>query len=140
MSEVLDSNVGISDTGSMIRPMSASAANAELDFGGELAPGAVGAVVYDTLGMPMTLRAAREMSKDSIQAALQRALSALHHGVAPAGAPTAPIDSLEVVFLLGKFYRSLRRKALDLTKVERDRWSNLAGVADVLHEAMQGLS
>lgn len=124
----------------MIRPTAASAANAELDLGGALAPGAVGAVVYDTLGMPMTLRAARKMSKDSIQLALQRALTALHHGVAPAGAPIAPIDSLEVVFLLGRFYRSLGRRALDLTKVHRDRWSNITGVADVLHEAMQDLS
>lgn len=136
MSEVLDSDVGISDTCSVIRPTSASASNAELDFGGALAPGTVGAVVYDTLGMPKTMRAARAMSRDAIEVALRRALNDLHEGVSSSAEPTAPIDSIEVLFLIGKFYGALGDKPLDITKVDRDRWSSLAGVADVIHDGI----
>jgi len=89
--------------------------------------------------MPMSLHAATAMTKGSIQAALERTLAQLHHEVAPTADASAAIDSMEVVFLIGRFYRALDRKALDLSKVERSHWSSLDGVADVLHEAMQAL-
>ena len=119
---------------------SSAAAEATLDLGVLVPSGAVGGMVHDTLGMPMSLRAAKAMTKSSIEAALGRTLAKLHHEVAPTGDPRAQIDSMEVVFLIGRFYRGLDRKALDLSKVRRTRWSSLEGVADVLHEAMQELS
>lgn len=97
---------------------------------------AVGNTAYDALGMPRTLRAAKSMTSTAIIAALEHALMALRRSAEPISA-YAPIDSLDVVYLLGKFYNPLNRKTLNLAKVDRDRWASLAGVADVLREAMR---
>lgn len=104
-------------------------------IGDPVAPGAIGAVVYDVNGMPLTLRAAKAMSVTAVAAALERVLTQLHSS---AGTPSAtdPVDSLDVLYLLRQFYRPLNSRALDLSKVDRDRWSTLAGVAEVLVDAM----
>ncbi|WP_298461271.1 hypothetical protein [uncultured Cellulomonas sp.] len=120
---------------------SAQPANAQptFDLGVDASAGAVGGVVHDTLGMPMSLRAAKAMTRNSIRSALDRTLAKLHHDVVPGVGAGDPIDSMEVVFLIGRFYRDLDRKQLDLSKVRRSRWSSLEGVADVLHEEMKEL-
>lgn len=75
-----------------------------LDLGVAAPSGLFGGLVYDTLGMPMSLGAAKMMTKSSLLAALDRTLAQLHHEVAPATDPSALIDSMEVVFLIGRFY------------------------------------
>lgn len=94
--------------------------------------GAVAGLVFDTLGMPMSVAAAKVMSKVAIEAALSRTLAKLHHESVDSIDATAAIDSIEVVFLVGRFYRNLDRKQPDLSKIHRDRWSNLEGIAEVL--------
>lgn len=84
----------------------------------------------------MSLAAAKAMTGSAIQAALGRALAQLHHEPVGAVSATAPMDSIEVVFLIGRFYRNLGRKQPDLSKIARERWSNLEGVAEVLHDVM----
>lgn len=96
-------------------------------------------VVYDTLGMPMSVQAARAMTAGSVQAGLGRALAKLHHEPVSSVSAKAPIDSIEVVYLIGRFYRELGRKQPDLSKIDRDRWSNLEGVADVVHRTIGDL-
>lgn len=95
--------------------------------------GVPGGVVYDTLGMPMSLRAAKALSKGQIQSALSRSLAKLHHEPMASIGATTLMDSIEVVFLLGRFYKELDRKAPDLSKIDRAQWSTLEGVADVLY-------
>lgn len=90
-------------------------------------------VVYDTLGMPMSLLAAKAMTKGQIQSALGRSLAKLHHEPVASISATGLMDSIEVVFLLGRYYKELDRKPPDLSKIDRARWSTLEGVADVLH-------
>ncbi|MCM3487147.1 hypothetical protein [Kocuria rosea] len=107
---------------------------------GVMPSSAPGGAVYDTLGMPMSLLAAKAMTKSAVQAALGRTLAKLHHESVSAIDAKALIDSIEVVFLVGRFYRELGRNQLDLSKVDRDRWSSLEGVADVLHHAMGELT
>ncbi|MBD3778247.1 MAG: hypothetical protein IE923_03145 [Micrococcales bacterium] len=124
----------------MTKNTSAAPAELTLDLGASMSPGAVGGLVHDTLGMPMSLRAAKAMAKGAIQSALERTLAKLHHDVAPVAGPGGAIDSIEVVFLIGRFYRDLDRKQLDLSKVNRERWASLEGVADVLYEEMRRLS
>lgn len=132
--------VGLSDTECMTdNTLPASAGLAPLPAGA-VSSSAPGGAVYDTLGMPMSLLAAKAMSKSAVQAALSRALAKLHHESVSAIDARALIDSIEVVFLIGRFYRELGRDQLDLSKVDRDRWSNLEGVADVLHHAMGELT
>jgi hypothetical protein len=107
------------------------------------APASVGSVdglVFDTLGMPMSVAAAKTMTKPTIEAALSRALAKLHHESVDSLDATAAIDSIEVVFLVGRFYRNLGRKQPDLSKIQRDRWSNLEGIAEVLRETVAVLS
>lgn len=98
------------------------------------------AAVFDTLGMPMSLVAAKGMTGTAIQAALGRAIAQLHHEPVGTVSATAPMDSIEVVFLIGRFYRNLGRKQPDLSKIDRDQWSTLEGVAGVLHEAVAALT
>lgn len=99
-----------------------------------------GGVVFDTLGMPMSLAAAKMMTKTAIQAALSRTLARLHHESVDSIDATAAIDSIEVVFLVGRFYRNLDLKQPDLSKIDRDRWSNLEGIADVLQNTVGELA
>ncbi|WP_431891390.1 hypothetical protein [Cellulosimicrobium funkei] len=89
--------------------------------------------------MPMSLAAAKAMTGPAIQAALGRALAHLHHEAVETVSATAPMDSIEVVFLIGRFYRNLGRKQPDLSKIARDRWSTLEGVAEVLHDVTGAL-
>lgn len=95
--------------------------------------------MFDTLGMPMSLAAAKAMTSTAIQAALGRTLAHLHHEAVGTVSATAPMDSIEVVFLIGRFYKHLGRKQPDLSKIARDRWSTLEGVAGVLHDTMGAL-
>jgi hypothetical protein len=131
--EMLDKHVGISDTCCMTN----NAMLVPSGRGQRPAPsaprGVPGGVVYDTLGMPMSLRAAKAMSKGQIQSALGRSLAKLHHAPIASISATSLMDSIEVVFLLGRYYKELDRKAPDLSKIDRARWSTLEGVADVLH-------
>lgn len=112
---------------------------ATLDISGPSAPGAFGPVLYDRHGMPMTLRAAKAMTVATVTVALERTLLALRRSATPVAA-AAPLDSLEVLYLVHQFYKPLKRKALDLSAVDRDRWSTLSGVAEVLAGAMRGLA
>lgn len=97
-------------------------------------------VVYDTLGMPMSLMAAQAMTAGVIEVALGRTLAKLHHEPITSVNPKAPIDSIEVVYLVGRFYRELGHKPPDLSKIRRERWSTLEGVADVLHTTVGDLT
>lgn len=104
-------------------------------------PGCVpGGIVFDTLGMPMSLSAAKSMTKNAIQSALGRTLAKLHHEPVASIDTGALIDSIEVVFLVARFYKELDRKAPDLSKIDRDDWSTLEGVADVLQTTTGGLT
>lgn len=97
-------------------------------------------LVFDTLGMPMSVAAAKTMTRSAIEAALSRALAKLHHESVDSIDATAAIDSIEVVFLVGRFYRDLDRKQPDLSKIHRDQWSNLEGIAEVLQDTVGGLA
>ncbi|NSX35176.1 hypothetical protein HTS88_01985 [Pseudarthrobacter oxydans] len=97
-------------------------------------------VIFDTLGMPMSVAAAKTMTKTAIEAALSRTLAKLHHESVDSVDATAAIDSIEVVFLVGRFYRNLDRKQPDLSKIHRDRWSNLEGIAEVLQDTVGELA
>ncbi len=88
----------------------------------------------------MSLAAAKAMTKNAIEAALGRALAKLHHESVASIDTTAAIDSIEVVFLVGRFHKELDRKQPNLSKIDRDRWSSLEGVADVLHVTTGGLT
>jgi hypothetical protein len=105
------------------------------------APGEVsgGAAVYDTLGMPMSLTAAKLMTEATILGALGRTLAKLHHESPESINASVKIDSIEVVFLVGRFFRDLDRREPDLSKIDRDSWSSLKGIAEVLHGAMEEL-
>jgi hypothetical protein len=89
--------------------------------------------VYDILGLPMSLAAAKAMTKSAIQSALGRAFAKLHHESVADIDVSAVIDSIEVVFLMGRYYKNLKRKSPDLSKIDRDQWSSIEGIADVLH-------
>ena len=136
---MLDNNVGLSDTIDMTsNPMPAPAGRGRQPA--VAAPSGVPAgVVYDTLGMPMSLLAAKAMTNGQIQSALGRALAKLHHEPVASISYTALMDSIEVVFLVARYYKELGRKPLDLSKVARDRWSTLEGIADVLLGTTRGL-
>lgn len=88
----------------------------------------------------MSMAAAKTMTKTGIQAALERAVAELHHEPVGAVTPTEPMDSIEVVFLIGRFYRNLGHSQPDLSKIDRNQWSTLEGVADVLLDTMETLS
>jgi hypothetical protein len=138
-SECLTSDVGISDTGSM-RNNAVAAYESHSQELAVVAPGEVaGGAVYDTLGMPMSLVAAKLMTEATILAALGRTLAKLHHEPPESTNASANIDSIEVVFLVNRFFRDLDRKQPDLSKIDRDSWSNLEGIAEVLHGAMEEL-
>lgn len=136
---MLDKHVGISDNNYMTNnAMPAPGRGVERPPLATLA-GVPGGVVYDTLGMPMTLLAAKAMSKGQIQSALSRSLAKLHHEPVSSVSPTGLMDSIEVVFLLGRYYKELDRKPPNLSKIDRSQWSTLEGVADVLHTTMRAL-
>jgi hypothetical protein len=135
----LTSDVGISDTVSM-RNNALAAYERHSQELAVAAPGEVaGGAVYDTLGMPMSLAAAKLMTEGTILAALGRTLAKLHHESPESTNASAKIDSIEVVFLVGRFFRDLDRKQPDLSKIDRDSWSSLKGIAEVLHGAMEEL-
>lgn len=137
---MLDNNVGISDTELMGHNAVVSYGQESLELTpwghGEVAGGSV----YDILGMPMSVAAAKLMTEAAILAALGRALARLHH-YSPESDASSKIDSIEVVFLVGRFYRDLDRKQPDLSKIDRDNWSNLrGGIAEVLYGEMENLT
>lgn len=136
---MLDKHVGLSDT----RSMTTNALPAPGGHGplpAVAAPVGAAGVVFDTLGMPMSVTAAKAMTKAGIQAALERAVAKLHHEPVGAVTPSALMDSIEVVFLIGRFYRNLGHKQPDLSKIDRNRWSTLEGVAEVLLDTTEALS
>lgn len=91
---------------------------------------------YDALGMPMSLAAAKSMTEDAILAALRRTLAKLHHESPELSNNSAKIDSIEVVFLVGRFFRNLDCQEPDLSTIDRHSWSSLKGVAEVLYDAI----
>lgn len=46
------------------------------------------------------------------------------------------LDSLEVIWLLAKFDKPFGRQLIDVTKVDRRRWSNIADVAQLVRESI----
>lgn len=88
----------------------------------------------------MSLAAAKAMTGAAIRAALERAVAQLHHESVGTVNATAPMDSIEAVFLIGRFYRNLGRKQPDLSRIARERWSTLEGVAGVLHDTVGTLA
>ncbi|MEW1974461.1 hypothetical protein AB0301_05165 [Microbacterium profundi] len=102
------------------------------------------ATVFDIkTGMPLTRAAARSMSAVSIQAALDKAVEALpgRRQPSPSNAAAkpvvgAPLDSLEVVWLLAKFEKLFEKPLVDLTKVSAPRWSSIDAVAELIHESI----
>lgn len=134
VSEMLDIDVGLSDTWAMTAnvyavPLPRRAMHASA--GDETAP------VFDASGMPMSLAAARSMTDAAIEAALVRVAAKLRFDPDEAAEPTEALDSIEVAFLIGRFYRDLGRPSPDLSKIARRRWSTLRGVAQVLHDLMR---
>jgi hypothetical protein len=94
--------------------------------------------VFDLHGIPMTMNAARSMTPASVATAMGKALTSLRRKVDPdavAGAGSA-LDSLEVIWLLAKFDKAFGRQLIDVTKVDRSRWSNLDDVAGLVHESI----
>lgn len=137
---MLDRGVRLSDTVHMTN----NAVPAFRGRGGHaraaVSSGSSGGLVYDTLGMPMSLAAAKAMTAHAVQAALVRTLAQLHHESVSSIDATALIDSIEVVFLVGRYHKELGRKAPDLSKIDRARWSTLEGIAEVLHATTGALT
>ncbi|GAA4369639.1 hypothetical protein [Agromyces bauzanensis] len=98
--------------------------------------------VFDLYGMPMTVDAARSMTAASVISAMSKALSNLRRVADPAAIASAgsALDSLEVIWLLAKFDKPFGRQLIDVTKVDRHRWSNLADVAGLVHESIGSAS
>lgn len=94
--------------------------------------------VFDLYGMPLTTNAARSMSATNVESAMVKALTNLRRKVDPAGIATAgsALDSLEVIWLLAKFDKPFGQQLIDVTKVDRARWSNLGDVAGLVHESI----
>lgn len=94
--------------------------------------------VFDLYGMPLTTNAARSMSATNVESAMAKALTNLRRKADPAGIATAgsALDSLEVIWLLAKFDKPFGQQLIDVTKVDRARWSNLGDVAGLVHESI----
>jgi hypothetical protein len=94
--------------------------------------------VFDLYGMPLTTNAARTMSATNVESAMAKALTNLRRKADPAGIATAgsALDSLEVIWLLAKFDKPFGQQLIDVTKVDRARWSNLGDVAGLVHESI----
>lgn len=99
---------------------------------------AEGGAVFDLYGMPLTTNAARSMSAANVESAMVKALTNLRRKLDPAGSASAgsALDSLEVIWLLAKFDKPFGRQLVDVTKVDRARWSNLDDVAGLVHESI----
>jgi hypothetical protein len=85
------------------------------------------------------------MSAASIQTALDKAVeslpgrrpSASASGSNPAKSLVgAPLDSLEVVWLLAKFEKLFEKPLVNLAKVSAPRWSSIDAVAGLIHESI----
>lgn len=105
-----------------------------------LAPtaGGVTGAVFDLYGMPLTVAAARSMTVASVASAMAKALANLRRIADPAAVAGtgATLDSLEVIWLLAKFDKPFGRQLIDVTKVDRRRWSNIADVAELVRESI----
>lgn len=135
---MVDINVGISDTEVMMNiAHSVSVESEPLTLLADPSS-AAGDAAFDALGMPNTVAAAKCMTLGMIEAALVRAIAELHHEPIAAVSATAPIDSLEIVFAMGRFYRHLGGlKQPNLSNIHSDYWSSLSGAADVLFHIME---
>lgn len=125
----------------MAKQSTAAAQTAPLRTQVPASPAESGAV-FDLYGMPLTTKAARSMSVTNVESAMVKALTNLRRKVEPAGAasPGSALESLEVLWLLAKFDKSFGRQLIDVTKVDRARWSNLGDVAGLVHESISGAS
>jgi hypothetical protein len=145
VSETLDNDVGISDNLYMVSINTAVATptQPESTLGSAAARPDPTAIVFDIQsGMPLTRAAGLSMGLAAVRTALGKAVESLpgRRGGATASilgsAGTAPLDSLEVVWLLAKFDRLFDKPLLDLTKVPASRWSTIDAVASLVHESM----
>ncbi len=102
-----------------------------------LTRGASGAV-FDLYGMPLTVAAARSMTVASVASAMAKALANLRRVADPAAVAGtgATLDSLEVIWLLAKFDKPFGCQLVDVTKVDRRRWSSIADVAQLVRESI----
>ncbi|MCB0885135.1 MAG: hypothetical protein KDB34_10405 [Propionibacteriaceae bacterium] len=67
-----------------------------------------------------------------------KALANLRRAADPAAVAGtgATLDSLEVIWLLAKFDKPFGRQLIDVTKVDRRRWSNIGDVAQLVRESI----
>ena len=104
------------------------------------------ALVFDIqFGLPLTQAAARSMSVAAVSTALGKVVESLpgRRGATTSASSSgaaggvAPLDSLEVVWLLSKFDKLFDKPLLDLTKVSPARWSTVDAVASLVHESIR---
>lgn len=147
VSDLLDKRVGISDTKPMEKNSTARATALPQPIAERVhsvnRPDPNATVFDIKTGMPLTRAAARSMSTVAIQTALDKAVESLpgRRPAVPSNTPArplvgAPLDSLEVIWLLAKFEKLFEKPLVNLTKVSSPRWSSMAAVAELIHESI----